>query len=521
MPPPSTDRDGFARYLADYPSTLQLWNVGEAGLPSLLAALNVEPVARQRAEAGRMGPHLATLLYHLPHHNQVGIVTAWALRFLVGRPTVGRPPYEEFTRAFDLAGIHWSLKNVMADVYLGTRTFETRGREVRIPYIGNAAFEATDRLFERIEGIQSLPEHPPAEFDRLREWERSEGVDLPWDAIPLEIREELRAFARSIVAQQEAYLDASLDVGGFTMGEAETVLIELYARAWHSALQIMLGSSEPDVVLPAFAPRSLIAQLAVATRIPRERVAAIVELLTTDLEACEDPCLTPLVPLPDGRVTLLSSLMTPGAVVRNFTARLQLDHTRFGEAGRLLGLLGSRTVAETLRRRLTGAKVAERVKVFDKDGRAVGDFDVVAFDPATNEIVVFEVLWRISLDGSADVANLERRAHGKRDQVKQLRAAVDAGASPRWPPGWKVPTDATYHWFIMTPSTLPALVLDDAGVPVRSHKVLDRFRWSGASVADMVEALSNPPPPPLELSATEWVHVRYGHFEVSIERLRA
>lgn len=217
----------------------------------------------------------------------------------------------------------------------------------------------------------------------------------------------------------------------------------------------------------------------------------------------------------------MSSLITPGALVRNFTARIQLDHTRFGEAGRLLGLLGSKTVAETLRQRLTGAMVTERIKVFHPGGQQAGDFDVVAFDPAGKEVVVFEVVWRISLDGSADVGDLERRAHSKRDQVLELRQKLAAGALPRWPSGWLVPNNATYRWFILTPSILPALVHDEADVPVRSHQILARFRWAGTTVADMVDALLNPPPPPSELSATEWVEARYGRYEVIVEALRA
>lgn len=179
------------------------------------------------------------------------------------------------------------------------------------------------------------------------------------------------------------------------------------------------------------------------------------------------------------------------------------------------------TVAETLRRRLSGAKVAERVKVFHPGGRQAGDFDVVVFDPATNDVVVFEVLWRISPDGSAEVGDLERRARGKRHQVFELAEAIAAGARPRWPVNWIVPDGATYRWFILTPSVLPALPLDDAGVPIRSHQILASFRWNGTAVGDMVDGLLNPPPPPPELSATEWVEARYGRYEVSVEALRA
>ncbi len=514
-------RGEFARYLEDYPATLDVWRAGEERFYQFLASLNVHPVAKQRDLAERVGPHVATMLLHAAHHNQVGITVAWAVQHMRGRPRDADPPFEEFERAFDLAGVYWSLKNAMADVYAGTRGFEAKGRRIRIPYIGNAIFETTDRLIETIEGVRSMPEGPPAEFEQLRRWEQTAGAERSWDAVPLAMREELRAFARSIAGRQESYIDPALDVGGFTMGEAERVLVELFARAWHSAAQIMLGSVSSDVVLPALAKPQLVGQLAMATGISTDRVAIIVELLTVDLAACPDPCLTPLVPLPDGRLAAMSSLITPGAMVRNFTARVQLDHTRFGEAGRLLGLLGGRTVAETLRSRLTGAKVAERVKVFHPGGRQAGDFDVVAFDPATKEIVVFEVVWRISPDGSAELNDLERRAHDKRAQVLELREAIASGATARWPHGWVVPEDARYRWFILTPTALPVMPLDNAGVPIRSHRMLSMFKWAGTTTADMVDALLYPPDPPPDLSATEWVPQRYGRYELLIERVRA
>lgn len=87
--------DEFSRYLDEYPATLELWRAGEEGLYRLLAALNVYPVAVQRDEAHRIGPHLTTMRYHSAHHNQVGIVIAWALTHMRGRVKDADPPIEE------------------------------------------------------------------------------------------------------------------------------------------------------------------------------------------------------------------------------------------------------------------------------------------------------------------------------------------------------------------------------------------------------------------------------------------
>lgn len=487
----------------------------------ILCALNVLPAQRQREASTELGdPRFAAMLYHHAHHNQVGIVVAWALRHL---PSGGGAPdsrFEELERAFDLAGHYWSLANVMADIRAGVRGFESSKSKIRIPFLGNATFEATDRLLETLDDLLAIPETPSSEFAALRAWERGAGRDRAWPHIPLDIREELKAFVRSITDKQEAYFDPAVELGGFSMGEAERVLLEIYARAWHSAIQVTLGSTQAPIVLPLLERNAYVRELAVAARVDFNRASAIVNLLTVDLSICPDPCLTPIVPV-NGRLAPMSSLITPGAMIRNFVARLQLDPARFGRAGQLLGLLGSQTVGTTLRRRLTGAVVAERVKVFHPDGRQAGDLDVVAFDPATGVAVVFEVVWKIGVDGAAEIAAIENRAREKRTQVLELQAAIARGARPRWPSGWSVGSGPIYRWFILTPSVLPAQPDQDGGVPIRSHQILERFRWPGTTVADMAEAVLNPPPPPPELVEMEWRTARYGRYEVSLERVRA
>jgi hypothetical protein len=511
----------FAAYLDSYPATLPVWRGGVDRLYPILCALNVLPAQRQREASAELGdPRLAAMLYHHAHHNQVGIMVAWALRHLAPSGGADDSRIEDLEHAFDLAGQYWSLVNVIADIRAGVRGFESSKSKIRIAFLGNATFEATDRLLETLDDLLAIPEKPSSEFAALRAWEQGAGRDRPWAGVPLDIREELKAFARSIADKHEAYFDPAVDLGGFSMGEAERVLLEIYSRAWHSAMQVMFGSTRGPIVLPLLERDGYVRELALAARVDFSRASSIVSLLTVDLSICPDPCLTPIVPVAD-RLAPMSSLITPGAMVRNFVARLQFDPARFGRAGQLLGLRGSQTVAATLRRRLTGALIAERVKVFHPDGRQAGDLDVVAFDPAAGVAVVFEVVWRIGVDGAAEIAALENRAREKRSQVGELQAAMSQGALPRWPPGWSVGSDPIYCWFIVTPSVLPAQPDQDGGVPIRSHQILERFRWRGTRVTDMVDAFLNPPPPPPELVQMEWRTAKYGRYEISLERVRA
>jgi hypothetical protein len=509
----------FAAFLEQRPAQLKAWDAGEAGLYPFLAWLEAHAVAEQRARVAEHGTHLAALTLTRAHHNVIGICVAWALTHLVGRPSRGEIGEQDRLAVFDLAGRYWTLKDVMAEVRQGVRSFSAEGRRIKTSFTGDALFDITDRLLDLFGEVMKLPEGPPPGIEALRLWATSGEGEVPWERVPLEMRVEYRHLADVSTTEDPSDLPDDLDLGGFTLGQARQVLRELRAQAMHAGGALLAGSTDFGVTLPPRSRSSLIGLLARETRVAAPAVEAVVDLLTADLRVCPDPCLTPLVPLPDLSIVAMSSLIIPSALVRNLTARLQAEPRRFGEAGRLLGLAGSRTVATTLRERLPRAKVAERVNVYDTDGRQLGDLDVLVLDPATSELVVFEVLWGIGPDGSAEVARTEAKAHEKRSQVQGLRSAIMEGARVDWPRGWAVPPPKTFRWFILSSNVLPTLPLNEDGIYVRSHRMLERFRWAGPTVADMVAALLSPPDPPGGLGRREWTTMRFGPYDIRIEYL--
>jgi hypothetical protein len=88
-----------------------------------------------------------------------------------------------------------------------------------------------------------------------------------------------------------------------------------------------------------------------------------------------------------------------------------------------------------------------------------------------------------------------------------------------WSRGWVVPPPTTSRWFILTSNVLPARPLDDDSIHVRSHRMLERFRWAGPTVADMVAALLSPLEPPGGLGRRERTTMRFGHYDIRIEYL--
>jgi len=468
-------------------------------------------------EAHEQGmPHPGVFLSRW-HHNQVGLCVAWALTYLRGSTGVRDASEEDRRSAFDLARRYWVIKNVLGEVRQGARRFSSSGRKITITFAGDVRLDAIDRLLDFVDDVISMPQGPPVGSERLRAWIAASGHRVPWDGVPLLWRQEYREYAAQAISSSRFDLPDDIDLGGFSVAEARRVLNELLARAWHANACVRWGSINPSVVLPIRARETLIQQLTAATHLPRERVDAIVGLLTADLEACGDPCLTPVVPVAEGRIVEMSSLIVPGAPLRNLVERVQADPSRAGAVGRRLGLVGSQTVAATLRQRLVRAKVAERIKVYDAGGRQLGDLDVVAFDEEAGELAVLEVLWEIGPDGSGQVARTESKANAKRDQVRRFRSALASGARVRWPPGWSVPATARIAWFILTPNVLPVTPLDADGILVRSHQMLARFRWGDSTVRGMVDALVDPPDPPTGLGGTEWHSLHYGPYDVRVE----
>jgi hypothetical protein len=512
--------DEFAAYVEALPAQSTCWGDGIAGLYPVLSWLNTQPVVLQRELVAEEGVLFSVMMTARAHHNQVGTAVAWATQYMVGPAgPVGTNP-DDLPELFDLAGRAYLMRNLLAEVRQGVRRFEADGNRIVMTFDGDRRLDALDRVLDLVEDITDPPEPRPWD-PRLRPWLDSGGRDTPWDQSPRWAKDEFRASAASLIANYPSYLPTALDVGGFTMGQATRVLEELLARACYMSACTLRGSTASLVIVPLVDRDTFLADLTETTEVPEERVRQIVTLLTLDLERCPDPCLTPLIPLGHDLLVPMSSLIVPSSPVRNFTALLQADHARFGRAGRELGALGARTTAGTLSR-LSGALVTTGINVVRPDRTRAGDLDVVACDPSQGIIAVFEIMWRIGPDGSAEVAKVEEDAHVKRAQVARVRAEIGSGrATPRWPAHWPDVSGFETRWFILTPNVLPVRTVEQDGTIVRSHQMLDRMLAPGSSVSDMIHLMDEPPYPPPAIVETQWERVIYGDYEIQFDVSRA
>lgn len=474
-----------------------------------MAVVTLREGFRAMGDAGlRLGPVI---------HNQSGTLVAWSLRHLSG--TLGDTGQWSRYAVWELARRHWLIKNLLADVFQGARGFEVSGDTIRMPFIGDPKLDALDRLLDVLHEIRGLDVEGRPHGSRVIPWMDAGGRDTPWHVTPRPMQEHFRTAARALMRSYPTYLPEDLDVGGFRMGQAADVLVELLARAQHSQACLMRGSTSVHVTTPFARPEEFVDDLTLATDVARSAVECVVVALTADLSICDDPCLTPIVPVGESLVHL-SSLTAPGSPVRNLTARLQLEPSRFGAAGRALGQLGVDRCAETLRR-VAGARMATNIDLVSPSGKRVGDLDLVLVDPSRRLMAVFEIMWQIRPDGSVGIGKALGKAHAKRSQVAQNRKLVTSGlASPRWPTGWPDVSDYATRWFILTPDVLPvAPSPDDIGI--RSQQMLGWLLRAHSSLPDLIRLLDDPPTPPEPVTELHWSFRKFGRYRVEWDQVVA
>jgi hypothetical protein len=389
-----------------------------------------------------------------------------------------------------------------------------------LAYLGDGRLDALDRMLELVDDLQALPNPSNRQTSALPPFLSGGGFDVGWSRLPWRIEAEYRALAASLMAQYPKYLPPDLNVGGFTIRDAEKLHLELLARTAHAQLALMYGTQQAHIAAPVLERDDLIRILATATGVGTDRVLRLVDLLTFRDGAGADPCLTPLIPVGTDMLVPLSGLIFPSSPMRNLTALLQRQHSAFGAAGRHLGALGVETVRKTLLR-LTRARVASSVKVIRPNGTQAGDLDIAVWDESTNELVVFEILWHIAPDGANEIARVEQIAINKRDQVLRLQSEMRNGAAAKWPADWPAVGNPNTRWYIMTPDVLAVQKVTDQGVTIRSHQLLARTLRAGSSLGDLITLLDDPPYPPPALSQAHWERVRYGDYQIEFEVVAA
>jgi hypothetical protein len=410
---------------------LVLWREPRELLWPLLAWINTQLVVEQRTaalEGGATGP-----LPHLyRHHNQAGIAVAWAMRYLGAQPERASSEPERM-HMLELAGRHWEVLNLLAEVRQGVRGFEATGTRITLPFTGDHDLVALDRMLGIVDVVMSVPDPDSVDEPLVGAWLRSKQVPTPWPAAPMGLRAASREMAQRTVSGYPRPLPGDVDLGGFNLDDVALVWMELLGPALYAG---RIDEGQYRCVDRGADRAGRRARNGRGFRDgPREGLGPQGGG-SADLRP--GPRAGPLPHSLDPRRPWIG-----GAPERPHPPGIDLPQRRgigpaatcgIRRAQASSGRDRAEAVAASLRERLSGAHVAKGVRLRRDDGTPAGDLDVVAFDASQRILVAIEVLWRIAPDGAAQGFAHEEAAHDKRMQVARVRAALaDGSAQPLWP----------------------------------------------------------------------------------------
>ena len=428
-------------------------------------------------------------------------------------------PDQDLRELWSTAQQYLSMRNLLEEVRVGVRGFDSRGTTVRLPYHGAVQLDALDRTLDLAEQLQSVGDLEPRRAfsfqEGLQDWKASHP-SCPWRGAPRWVQDAYRFLSEEAMSRSEVDLPAEVENAlGFTVGEVHLYWRELMALGMYMHHFIWQGCVDPRTVAPVLARQSFVEDMATEAGIPFAAADKITTLLTMETQRCPDPALTPLIPLGDGLLPL-SSLIVPASPHRNTLKILQMDRSNYGKIGDLLGTQGERALRRCLSRLSGRSLVESNVKVLRQNGDDAGDLDVVVCDPKDELLVVFEIYFPLAADGNFEVYRIEERAVEKQKrQQGRLRREIESGnAAVQWPNGWPKVSDFCWRWYVLTRDVLVAQHADDADGTIRSYQMLKNMLRKNASTKELIDLLDNPPTPPC---STHWVRQEFGSLSVIAE----
>ena len=508
----------FAVYLESYPPTLRCWQrPGLGGVPAALAVLDYHAA---RAEAG-------TPLQVSDTQNGLAVATDWTRRHMHRSPgkKVGGLGTGVLWRT---AIAYWRLRNHLTEVESGRRGFETKGRWLRLPDNGDLQLRGLTMWLDLAEAYSSFTTPLPANSSDHRiiadgwylveRWHQMTGGQVPWFYAPEQVRDPVRDAATIFMSEAASYLPAhAVTVGGYSIAMFYAYWRELLSLAIYNHSALTQVYPQRATFTPEFRRDVFVEQIATSAGIPLNAADAITTLLTLGPAPVRDVALTPIVSLDNGALFVMSALVETSNPERNMLKVLQSDPRRYGTMGNLLGDEGEQTVLRLLRERLSpGTLCAATVEATRRKGQTASDLDVVAYSPEENLLVVLEVKWHIGVDGTYEEIAIEQAALDKRNRLKSLRYAIEAGAvTVYWPDTWPpVPDDTEWRWFVLTHDVLPTQDNNNSDIRIRSYQMLKHLLPTQATLRQLVNLLDAPPTPDC---APNWERHRFGRLVVDVE----
>ena len=352
----------------------------------------------------------------------------------------------------------------------------------------------------------------------LKEWMQSLSDIPPWQYAPILMRRMLVAVSTKIIDGYTKYLRLDETLGPFTVAEYDQVWKQILAYGLYMQGAHLLGCKDLETTFPRVRKVDFVEWLSAESEVGHAQVQEMVDLLVVDTDRCPDGALGIFAQI-DESIIPMSSLIVPTSPHRNIIARLQLDPSRFGRVGELLGRAGEEALSQLLRERMDpSVRVATRVPVRRGDGTPAGDLDVVLFAPDELLVVVCELKWGIEVDGNVEVMRAEWALSEKVKRTESLRKGIISGdLVVQWPKSWPVAQGCEWRWAVLSRDVLPTRLNRAKGVPVSSYQLLSYSLPKGATAEALWERITVPPIPPASIRTRRWDRIHFGDLRIEIE----
>lgn len=363
----------------------------------------------------------------------------------------------DYEAAVALASAWFELDPIRIGLRTGDmEVAEATGRHVWVKNLRRADIEVLDIVLGLVTVQGHGPDDEPDGPDAITDWFISHSLAKPdphglpprhpsafslLNSLPSRLRLQAWTETEAGLRRQGATVADNLDLGGNSFEDARMCYAFLISQLHLNRLGAFHFGA-PEALLWAIRPSNL--EVGLAQRVDRSAAHAFIEMCT--FSTGRSPVSAPLIP--DGEFVLVpAEIVSPIAYERTL---LRAACATPGQAGALGNVLGDRASrwAERLRT-VPGCQVAEELRVKDANGRAMGDLDVVAWDPEKQVMAIFETKWPVDAATLSESYKVDAMFDKGIAQVLRLRSALDGGsATVTWPSSWNVPADVTTSWWV-------------------------------------------------------------------------
>ncbi|MEU9637621.1 hypothetical protein AB0D80_25095 [Streptomyces tendae] len=487
---------------------LPIWSTGEERLHALMTqALSVKAsFARNRVDFPEFSWEML-----------LDLLISWHFKYPIGC----EPCYEnDVSNAVKAAVEATRLESL--DTALRAQAYRVRktgSTKFRVSYKWDMGLEVADLYLERqaVPGDREEPAQEEVEWASRQSRERINAF-LPPDGVISSAMERSR---RAIQAWRAVHKDPPLpdetDLGdGLNVGIMADVLAALTAMAElgemaHSSARVRgttLQHSTEEAITEWLAR--------LCGSVPRElALRAVHRLMAGPGKSMRTAILIPN----RGLITILPLVMFPRAIDAIVLRTAASDPARYGPIGKRQGERAK--VWGRWLREIPGIRVTEGAKVRNSKGQAVGDLDVVAFDPVSRKGLILEIKWPIDALTLAETSKTDQTIVLASGQLGKVRSSLVAGdVRAKLPPEWPAFDEIDWAWGVGMPQQLTPRPMSEPGMFATSFRYVSQLGPVN-SLDELITMLKDPVVPELNrhYQIRNITIPLQGRYSVRVERL--